>query len=67
MINKWVSAFVLIGLDCQAIEIQEVGRSSPSEREKKGGLNFGGMSTEVIDNTCRKNVRFQACAEVIEK
>jgi hypothetical protein len=35
-------------------------------RQKRESF-FEGMSTEVIENTYRKNVSFEACAEVIEK
>jgi hypothetical protein len=34
---------------------------------KKRGSFFEGMSTEVIENTYRKNVSFGASTEVIEK
>jgi hypothetical protein len=33
---------------------------------RKRELNFEGKSAEVIENTYRKNVRFQPCAEVVE-
>jgi hypothetical protein len=33
---------------------------------KKRELIFEGMSTEVIENKCSKNIRFPASAEVVE-
>jgi hypothetical protein len=34
-------------------------------REKKGGI-FGGQRHQVIENTCRKNVREMPCQDVHE-
>jgi hypothetical protein len=51
----------------QAIEIKRVMASGwRAGRKKRESISWG-MSTEVIENTYRKNVSFGRCAEVDEK
>jgi hypothetical protein len=33
---------------------------------KKRGIKIEGQCVEVIENTCRKNVRFRVCVDVYE-
>jgi hypothetical protein len=43
----------------QIIESKAVMGLFENRTEKKGGTVFEGMSTEVIEKTCRKNVHFR--------
>jgi hypothetical protein len=58
MITKAVSDSPMIHRNFQVIEIKPVSMVGPVAVPKKGGRIFEGMSTEVIENTYRKNVRF---------
>jgi hypothetical protein len=42
----------------QVIEIKAVNVTDGVMSPKKRGSKYEGMSTEVVENTCRKNVRF---------
>jgi hypothetical protein len=65
MIIKALSDMAELRPCFQAIELKRVNFSCDG-RAKKRGIKFEGKSAEVIENTCRKNVNFCACAEVTE-
>jgi hypothetical protein len=58
MIIHALSVMPRFRIDFQVVEIKQVNFSLRLSRGKKGGLKFEGMSAEVIENTCRKNVSF---------
>ena len=50
-----------------AIENKRVIKSRQERQKENAGGKYEGKSHYVFENTCRKNVRFEPCQDVVEK
>jgi hypothetical protein len=62
-----VSIIRLGSRESQTCETKPVIQMTRRCTQKKRESNFEGMSAEVIENKCRKNVCFPVCAEVDDR
>jgi hypothetical protein len=50
-----------------SLEIKPVSSFLVERKQKSAGGKYEGKSHYVFENTCRKNVRFEPCQDVVEK